>query len=233
MADNDNEVVPSGWEKRLSRSTGKLLIDIYKIHENKIIHHNFPVSWAFRNALLLEFAHQRVAVGLSVRTGRGSVRNRGIPLGCYFMFTYCKNVFFLLFKEVAQLQCSHLLVKHNGSRRASSWREDVITRSKAEAREILEKYLEQIQSGERTLEELAQKYSDCSSAKRGGDLGPFKRGIERSANNNTPVFINLIHSIFIGEMQAPFEDASFKLAIGQLSGIVETNSGLHIIKRTR
>ena len=60
------------------------------------------------------------------------------------------------------------------------------------------------------MEELAEQYSDCSSAKRGGDLGFFTRGA----------------------MQKPFEDASFHLEIGQLSDIVETDSGLHIIKRT-
>ena len=31
-------------------------------------------------------------------------------------------------------------------------------------------------SGEATFEELASQFSDCSSAKRGGDLGPFGRG---------------------------------------------------------
>lgn len=43
-----------------------------------------------------------------------------------------------------QVQCAHLLVKHNKSRRASSWREDNITRSKEEAREILQGYLERV-----------------------------------------------------------------------------------------
>ncbi len=37
-------------------------------------------------------------------------------------------------------------------------------------------YRAQIVSGEATFEDLASKYSDCSSAKRGGDLGPFGRG---------------------------------------------------------
>lgn len=36
-----------------------------------------------------------------------------------------------------QVQCSHLLVKHEHSRRPSSWREDKITRSKAEAEELI------------------------------------------------------------------------------------------------
>lgn len=37
-----------------------------------------------------------------------------------------------------EVQCSHLLVKHSGSRRPSSWREENITRSKADAIEMIE-----------------------------------------------------------------------------------------------
>ena len=36
-----------------------------------------------------------------------------------------------------EVQCSHLLVKHSGSRRPSSWREESITRSKEEALELI------------------------------------------------------------------------------------------------
>jgi len=36
-----------------------------------------------------------------------------------------------------QVQCSHLLVKHEKSRRPSSWREERITRSKSEAIDII------------------------------------------------------------------------------------------------
>ena len=68
------------------------------------------------------------------------------------------------------------MVKHKDSRRPSSWREDNITRSKEEALEILKGHREKIVSGEATFEELASELSDCSSAKRGGDLGPFGRG---------------------------------------------------------
>lgn len=68
------------------------------------------------------------------------------------------------------IRAAHLLVKHEGSRRPSSWREAKITRSKDEAMEILKGYEQRIKSGETTLAELAVTESDCSSARKGGDL---------------------------------------------------------------
>lgn len=113
-------------------------------------------------------------------------------------------------RKMDQVQASHLLVKHNKSRNPSSWRSAKITRTKDEAREILEGYRKQIVAGEVKFADLASQFSDCSSAKRGGDLGPFGRGM----------------------MQKPFEDAAFALEVGQLSDIVDSDSGLHIIIRT-
>ncbi|NXQ02623.1 PIN1 isomerase, partial [Vidua macroura] len=109
--------------------------------------------------------------------------------------------------EPGRVRCSHLLVKHNQSRRPSSWRQERITRSKEEA---LERYIQKIKSGEEDFESLASQFSDCSSAKAGGDLGAFGRG----------------------QMQKPFEDASFALRAGEMSGPVFTESGIHIILRT-
>jgi NIMA-interacting peptidyl-prolyl cis-trans isomerase 1 len=43
-----------------------------------------------------------------------------------------------------------------------------------------------------------------------GDLGAFSRG----------------------QMQKPFEDATYTLPVGGLSGIVDTDSGIHVILRT-
>ncbi|XP_044752782.1 putative peptidyl-prolyl cis-trans isomerase dodo [Coccinella septempunctata] len=109
-----------------------------------------------------------------------------------------------------QVQCSHLLVKHKDSRRPSSWREANITRTKEEALELVKNYREQIVQGKASFADLATEYSDCSSAKRGGDLGPFRKGA----------------------MQKPFEEASFSLKVGELSEPVFTDSGVHIILRT-
>lgn len=112
--------------------------------------------------------------------------------------------------DPGEVRCSHLLVKHAESRRPSSWREENITRSKEEALELLKGYRKQIVANDASFADLAAKYSDCSSAKRGGDLGMFGRG----------------------QMQAPFEEEAFKLKVGQLSRPVETDSGVHIILRT-
>ncbi|KAJ5988423.1 WW/Rsp5/WWP [Penicillium waksmanii] len=107
-----------------------------------------------------------------------------------------------------KIRCSHLLVKHSGSRRPSSWREAEITRSKEEAIEILKGYEQRIQEGE-SLGDIAVSESDCSSARKKGDLGFFGHG----------------------EMQKEFEDAAFALEPGQVSSIVETASGVHLIQR--
>lgn len=111
--------------------------------------------------------------------------------------------------EPTSVRCRHLLVKHAGSRRPASWKEDRITRSKEEALAILENHASAIRAGHASFEDLASKESDCSSAKRGGDLGVFARG----------------------QMQKPFEDAAFRLQVGEISDIVDTDSGVHIIQR--
>jgi len=109
-----------------------------------------------------------------------------------------------------EVRASHILVKHIQSRKPSSWKEPNITRTKEEAMEIIKGYQTILKNKEKTFEELASTESDCSSAKKNGDLGFFERGT----------------------MQKPFEDASFALDIGEISEIVDSDSGLHLILRT-
>lgn len=100
-------------------------------------------------------------------------------------------------------------MKHKGSRRPSSWREENITRTKEEARTLVEGYLQQIKKGEKTFAELAGEFSDCSSYRKGGDLGKFGRN----------------------QMQKPFEDASFALNVGEMSDIVVSYCKMFICER--
>lgn len=109
-----------------------------------------------------------------------------------------------------KVRASHLLIKHRESRRPSSWKEAEITRTKDEAKSIILGHEARIRSGAASLGELAAKESDCSSARKNGDLGFFGRG----------------------EMQKEFEDATFALKPGEMSRVVETSSGFHLIERT-
>jgi len=79
--------------------------------------------------------------------------------------------------------------------------------AKARAKARAEDLLAQISSGA-DFAEMARAHSACPSAAKGGDLGYFKRG----------------------DMEAPFEKVAFELVPGQVSGVVETPFGFHIIK---
>ncbi len=112
--------------------------------------------------------------------------------------------------DAEEVTASHILKKHVESRRPVDWRGRTVTRSKEQARKELERIREDIKMGARDFGEAALDESDCSSARRRGNLGPFARGT----------------------MQKPFEDCAFSLKVGELSQIIETQSGLHIILRT-
>lgn len=75
--------------------------------------------------------------------------------------------------------------------------------------EIIKAHEAKIKAGPVSLADLAPTESDCSSARKRGDLGYFGRG----------------------DMQKEFEDAAFALKPGEMSGVVETASGLHLIER--
>jgi peptidyl-prolyl cis-trans isomerase C len=57
---------------------------------------------------------------------------------------------------------------------------------------------------------LAKENSSCGSARNGGDLGMFGRGM----------------------MVKPFEEAAFNAEVGTVSEPVQTQFGYHLIKRT-
>lgn len=80
--------------------------------------------------------------------------------------------------------------------------------NREETKKQLEKLREQIESGT-SFSELAEEHSqDPVSAKQGGDLGWVEPG----------------------QMVEPFESALFSLEKGEVSGVIETQFGLHLIK---
>lgn len=80
---------------------------------------------------------------------------------------------------------------------------------KKEAKKKAEEALAKVKAGE-DFAEVAKEYSQDSSASNGGELGTFGRG----------------------QMVTEFEDAAFGMKAGEISDIVETQYGYHIIKVT-
>ncbi len=102
-----------------------------------------------------------------------------------------------------QVRASHILLMYSGSARSTA------TRTQADAKSQIETLKTQIDGGA-DFADLARQHSDCPSGKSGGDLGSFGRG----------------------QMVGPFEETAFGLPVGGTSGVVETQFGYHIIRRT-
>ena len=81
----------------------------------------------------------------------------------------------------------------------------ILVKKQSEALEILEK----IKKGEKFGPLAKQLSIDSGSAKKDGNLGYFTRGM----------------------MVKPFEEAAFKLQVGEVSDLVKSEFGYHIIKR--
>lgn len=82
----------------------------------------------------------------------------------------------------------------------------ILVEKEFEAKDVLKK----LEQGE-SFEKLAKDFSQCGSAKEGGDLGLFSKGM----------------------MVKPFEKAVLELKVGEVSGIVPTQFGYHIILRSK
>jgi peptidyl-prolyl cis-trans isomerase C len=78
---------------------------------------------------------------------------------------------------------------------------------KKQAKEKIESVLKEIQAG-KDFSELAKTVSDCPSKTRGGDLGYFGKG----------------------QMVPAFENAAFALKVNEISPVVETQFGYHLIQ---
>lgn len=71
----------------------------------------------------------------------------------------------------------------------------------------IDELMARIRKGEE-LYDLAIEFSECPSASKGGDLGYFSRG----------------------RMVKPFEEVAFSLDVGEISDVVKTDFGYHIIQ---
>lgn len=81
----------------------------------------------------------------------------------------------------------------------------ILVEDKSEAEELLKRL-----EGGADFAAEAKKLSKCPSGKSGGDLGSFGRG----------------------KMVKEFDKVAFDLEVGELSGLVKTQFGYHVLKRT-
>ena len=106
-----------------------------------------------------------------------------------------------------EVSARHILVAYKGANRAAP----EVTRTKEEAKAKAEEILAKIKKGEGTVASLAPENSDCPSKTQGGMLGSFNRQ----------------------QMAKPFSDAAFALQSGEVSAVVETDFGYHVIQRSQ
>lgn len=106
------------------------------------------------------------------------------------------------------------LSSYNGARRSShilfKVPEDASDEQRAKVEEEAQKVLDKINAGDLEFEEAAKDYSEDSSAEKGGDVGWDKL------------------ATFVPE----YQDALSALSEGQVSALVKTDYGYHIIKCT-
>lgn len=106
------------------------------------------------------------------------------------------------FGEPEQRRASHILLTVG---------EDGTAKDKSGAKKKAEELLAKVRANPASFAQLAKEYSkDPGSAASGGDLGFFGRGM----------------------MVKPFEDVAFKLKEGEISDVVESEFGFHLIRVT-
>lgn len=108
--------------------------------------------------------------------------------------------------QAEQIGASHILVAYRGATRAKP----TVTRTKEEARALAQRLAAKAHEPGMDFSKLARDSSDGPAGIEGGALPKFGRE----------------------QMVKPFSDAAFALQPGQISDVVETNFGFHIIKRT-
>tara|TARA_B100000315_G_scaffold116653_1_gene106981 strand:- start:17659 stop:19596 length:1938 start_codon:yes stop_codon:yes gene_type:complete len=145
-----------------------------------------------------------VSFGKEVKIGKQSIENY-----------YTDHVDEFIVAE--SVRASHILTKNlpvnvdlEDSEKMKKKIEEDLEKQKKEARKKAEDILTEVKENG-NFEELAKKYSeDHSNSQNGGDLGYFSRG----------------------GMIKEFEDVAFSLKVGEISDVVETKYGYHIIKIT-
>lgn len=112
-----------------------------------------------------------------------------------------------LAKQPQKIRARHILVMHKESRS----KPENVSRTRAQARDFAQACLLKIRGGAEFTAAVKECSDEPGAGESGGDLGP---AFERA------------------RMVKAFSDAAFALKIGEVSEVVETPYGFHIIMRT-
>lgn len=108
--------------------------------------------------------------------------------------------------EPLEVAARHILVAYKGAEHARPY----VTRSREEALALAEELRTRVLGGEDFAVVAKENSDDAGSAAMGGDLGTFRRE----------------------EMVPEFSDAAFAIQPGDVSKVVESAFGFHVIQRT-
>ena len=108
-----------------------------------------------------------------------------------------------MFKEPPQVRASHILVKTEGGD------EEAKSKARAKIDAIRARVTGEI-NVEQAFADAARENSDCPSGQEGGDLGWFGPG----------------------QMVPEFDKAAFEMKVDEISDVVETQFGFHILRKT-
>ncbi len=106
---------------------------------------------------------------------------------------------------VEKVHTRHILVRYQGARNAPA----DLTRTEAEARALAEQIRTEVSAPGADFAAIARERSEDGSAESGGDVGTLGRG----------------------RLAPEYEEAAFALAPGQISAVVRTEFGFHVIQR--
>ena len=101
---------------------------------------------------------------------------------------------------------AHFLISYKGAMRAAPY----VERTKAEAAALAEELRKRVLAGDEFAAIAKEHSDDRGSAAQGGSLGNFRRE----------------------QMVPEFSDAAFALEVGQVSTVVESPFGFHVILRS-
>lgn len=108
--------------------------------------------------------------------------------------------------EPARVTVKHILVKYAGSKRAPP----TVTRTREEACLRAEEARSKLEHGTSFADVVAAYSEESGAATREGSIGAIQRA----------------------DVAPPFADAAFELGVGEVSYVVETDFGFHVIQRT-